>query len=126
MVKKHTGDRIVNLTKEKLAMQKEYKKEFNAHLGTKDLYSAALTEIEELTKINKDLQARFIKGGLNYIERDGYVVGITQIFSDSEYTYDQPIPKEIGTAKYNACPFYVMNNRQLDIDITKKARYDSI
>lgn len=113
------GEIRVNAIKQEL-------KDSNIIKELQDVNGAQANYIGELEKIVKDLTSRFIKGGLSYIEHNGYVVGVTQIFSDSEYTHDQPIPKEIGTVKYNACPFHIMNNRQLEIDKTKKARYDSI
>ena len=122
-----------NITKQRLqlikdneAQRKRILKLDKEILDANEANSVLTNENGELEKIIKDLRNRFIKGGLNYIEHNGYVVGVVRMFSDSEYTFNQDVPKEIGTARYNVCPFYVMINRQLEIDKIKKARYDSI
>jgi|LGOV01.1.fsa_nt_gb hypothetical protein len=118
MASKHGQDKVASIKKE-LADSKRIKE-------LEDLVLGLTNENEVLYKLVKDYQARFIKGGVNYIEHEGYVIGAVKIFPYSEYTYDQDINEAIGTARYNTTPFIKAVDRQLVIDKTKKARYDSI
>jgi hypothetical protein len=118
----------------------KWRNERNAHKDTKallrtaelqhkddlDIIATLTQENLELGKRVKDLQARFEKGGVVYTINNGYVSSAVCIREYSEYTYDQPIPSEIGTKLYAKIPFYKIVNRQLEIDETQYKKYKGV
>ena len=63
-------------------------------------------------------------GYMTYIEdKEGMVIGVSNVLPYSKYTYLQDIPVEIGTVLYNIDPFYKMNNGQLEKDTQKYNKY---
>ena len=46
---------------------------------------------------------------------EGMIVDMGTVPPYSEFTYTQPIPKEIGTAKYRVKPFYMREKGQIKI-----------
>lgn len=116
---KRLTDKTVKLRKE----QEEHK-HTKAELKTaQDMIAALTQENLELGKINKDLVARFEKGGLAVAVNNGFVVEVGVIPKYSEYTYDQPIPSGISTALYKHIPFIELHDRQLRINETQYKKY---
>jgi hypothetical protein len=88
-----------------------------------DLIAVLTQENYELGKQVKDYQERFVKGGVVYTVNNGYLSSAIKLPQYSEYTYDQPIPKEVETTLYQKIPFVKVVNRQLEIDITQYNKY---
>jgi hypothetical protein len=57
---------------------------------------------------------------------DGYILDMGTVPAYSQFTYTQNKPKEIGTAKYRARPFYIEENKTTKIDTQKYKIYASI
>jgi len=56
----------------------------------------------------------------------GYVVDAVTVLPNSTFLYTQPIPKAIGTRKYNSTPFIKVENGSMVKDQQKYIRYKSI
>jgi hypothetical protein len=93
------------------------------HKDDLDIIATQNTELLELNQRIKDLRERFEKGGVIYTVNNGYVSSAKQMLPFSEWTYDQPIPKEIGTKLYTKIPFYKIEDRQLVEDTKQKNKY---
>lgn len=114
------------LTDEKLAHKATKQELYNTKNDLKEAqdFVAVLTQENlELTKQIKDLQNRFIKGGVVYTINNGYVSNAIELPTDSEYTFKQSIPKGIGSKLYHRFPFVKVTNRQLTIDETQYKKY---
>jgi hypothetical protein len=125
-LKKHTGNRVVDMTKEKLAMQKEYKKEFNAHKATQDLLSAMTNERDELEVKVKEWERK---------QRDGYSWVVlnpdTKLILDggtvlpyARFIYTQDIDSVIGTLLYSKFPYLELDsNGKICINTDQQKKY---
>jgi hypothetical protein len=113
--------------------RKLHNAEKKAHAKTKaerdeayETINAQANEIEELNQRIKDYQARFTNGGIVYTVNNGYVSSAVEIPPYSEWTYKQPIPKEIGTRLYKQVPFVKIEDRQLKEDAKQKTKYKGV
>ena len=59
-------------------------------------------------------------------DKDGIVLDMGEVPGYSMFTFVQPIPKEIGTAKYRALPFYTEEQGHIKIHTKKYMTYNSM
>jgi hypothetical protein len=122
-----TTERLANKIKEIVALKDTIKLRDNKILEQQDKLSALANENGVLERdLNKWVKQQE-NGYCWWIKnQDGNILDMGIVPPYSQFTYTQKIPKEIGTAKYQAIPFYIEENKATKIDTQKYMRYNSI
>lgn len=117
----------LNITKQRIKMIKDNEKQRLRILALEDMNLALTNENGELeAKLNTWINMQ-LKGYTAVSIENGLIVHAVQVLPQSIFTYTQDIPGEIGTALYDAIPFYELDsNGKIDKNIQKYARYISI
>lgn len=128
MIKKQSGNRVVDLTKHKLNLIKENDDKRKRILDLESMNLALTNENTELEGKVKHWESMQEKGytWVNTNPDTKLIIDAGTVLPSSRFTFTQEIPTEIGTALYKKIPYYELDsNGKMCINTAQKIKYNT-
>lgn len=122
-----TIERLTNKIKEVKALTDQSKIDRDKILELQDKISAQANHIGEIELALSEYDRKQREGyGWEIMDKEGMIIGMGIVPPYSQFTYTQPIPKEIALTKYKKIPFYMREQGHIKIHTKNYMRYNSI
>jgi hypothetical protein len=122
-----TAKRLTNKIKENKELKDQAKLDRDKIKEYEDKITAQSNHIDEQETKLKEYARKQREGYCWEIKnKEGMIIDMGTVPPYSEFTFAQPIPKEMALAKYKRFPFYMRENAQIKIHTKNYMVYNSM